>query len=174
MWHKGVKRVVLGLFLLSLTPRIALAVADYVLPYPGLMPGNKLYRIEQVFDRLYRPWVFGNFSRHQYELGLADKKLVEAKVLFEYRQYLLGSIALKDANGHFQKARFYLERAGKEGKDISQKTTNLQAAAEKHREVLQRLKEQLPEEFIWRPEKGEATELNLKLMLEEAINIREI
>ena len=174
MWLKGVKGVVLGLFLLSTTPRIVLADSAYVLPYPGLMPGNKLYKIEQAFDQLYRPWVFGNFSRHKYELGLADKKLVEAKVLFEYRQYLLAVRALTDSDRHFQKAVYYLDQAEKEGKDISQKTTNLQAAAGKHREVLQRLKEQLPEEFIWRPEKGEATELNLKLILEEAMRIREI
>ena len=146
----------------------------YVLPYPGLMPGNKFYRLEQVADRLGQFWAFGNFSRHKYELNLADKKLVEAKVLFEYQQYPLALQALENSNQHFQKAKAYLGRASKEGKDISQKAINLKAAAEKHKEILGSLENFLPEKFLWQPEKKEATELDLKSTLEEAIKIRQI
>ncbi len=52
------------------------AASSYVLPYPGLMPGHRLYPIKQVFDRVYQVFVFGNFAKHKYELGLADKKLI--------------------------------------------------------------------------------------------------
>lgn len=168
-------RVLFLVFLLFLlTTKVALAASIYVLPYPGLMPGNRLYQIEQIFDRLYRFWAFGNFSRHQYELKLADKKIVEAKVLFEYKQYLLASRALADSNQHFQKAVIYLDRAAGEGKDISQKRAVLQAAAEKHQEVLKELSEKLPAQFLWQPEKETATELNLEKAIAEAMEIREI
>ena len=165
--------ILVFLFFLLITQK-TLAASSYVLPYPGLMPGHRLYRVKQVFDQLSRFWAFGNFSCHQYELKLADKKIVEAKVLFEYQQYLLALSALSESDQHFQKAVYYLERAEKEGKDISQKMINLKAAAEKHKEVLETLKKELPEEFLWQPEKKEATELNLESAITEAIKIREI
>jgi len=161
------------LFFLLITQK-TLATSSYVLPYPGLMPGHKLYRIKQVFDQLSRFWAFGNFSCYKYELKLADKKLVEAKVLFEYQQYLLAVDALSDSDQHFQKAACYLEKAEMEGRDISQKMANLKAAAEKHKEVLENLKEELPEQFLWQPEKKEATELKLESAITKAIKIREI
>lgn len=172
MLLKKASRIILVLVFFLLTCQSALAASSYVLPYPGLMPGHKLYKIKQVFDRLYYFWVFGNFSHHRYELSLADKKLVEAKVLFEYQQYLLGSQALSDSNKHFQGAVDYLNKAEKEGKDISQKIMVFKAAAEKHQEVLEKLKQDLPEQFLWQPEKREATELLIKKSLDEAIEIR--
>jgi hypothetical protein len=150
----------------------ALVSSPYVLPYPGLMPGNRLYPIKQVFDRICQFWAFGNFSRHKYELNLADKKLVEAKVLFEYQQYPLALQALENSNQHFQKAVNFLDKAKKEGKDISQKAINLKEAAEKHKEVLENLKESLPTEFLWQPEKKPAEKLEIHQSLERAIKVR--
>jgi len=151
---------------------VTFSLLIYVLPYPGLMPGNRFYRLEQIADRVGQFWAFGSFSRHKYELNLADKKLVEAKILFEYQQYPLALQALESSNQHFQKAKAYLERASKEGKDISQKMINLKAAAEKHKEVLETLKKDLPEEFLWQPEKKPAEKLRIHQFLEEAIKIR--
>ena len=149
-------------------------VSPYVLPYPGLMPGNKLYRAKQVLDKIVQVWSFGNFSRHKYELNMADKKLAEAKVLFEYQQYPLALKALTDSNYHFQQAGKFLEQANKEGKNIVQKEEIYKSAAKKHVEILKSLENTLPEKFLWQPEKKQAIELNLKSALEEAIKIREI
>jgi len=174
MLLKKARSLILVFLFFLLIAQKTLATSSYVLPYPGLMPGHKLYRIKQVFDQLSRFWAFGNFSRYKYELKLADKKLVEAKVLFEYQQYLLAVGALSESNQHFQKADYYLKKAEREGKDISQKMVNLKAAAEKHKEVLENLREELPEQFLWQPEKKEATELNLESAITKAIKIREI
>jgi hypothetical protein len=164
----------LVLLLLLVLPSTSLASANYVLPYPGIMPGHKLYSFEQVIDRLYRFWAFGSFARHQYELRQADKKLVEAKILFEYRQYLLATRALKSSNQHFQEALVYLNQAKKEGKDISQKLYILQSVGVKHQEVLEKLQPELPKDFLWQPENQESTQLDLKKLIEEAIASREI
>jgi len=153
---------------------VILISSSYVLPYPGLMPGNKLYPIKQVFDKVMEYWVFGSFARYKYELALADKKLVEAKTLFEYQQYLLAMKALSDSNVHFQKASKFLEQAEREGKNITQKEDIYKLAGKKHQEVLKNLEQILPETFIWQPEKKPAEELNLKSALEEAIRLREI
>jgi hypothetical protein len=168
------KSLVLGFIIFLLAFSQVSAAADYVLPYPGLMPGHRLYTFKQVFDQLRYFWAFGNFSRHKYELELADKKLVEAKVLFEYQQYFLATKALKASSDHFQKSAVFLEKAATERKDISAKMAILKAAAEKHQEVLRKLQTFLPEEFLWQPEKKVGVELNLKSNLEEAIKKREL
>jgi len=148
--------------------------SPYVLPYPGLMPGNKLYPVKQIFDKLMQYWAFGSFSRYKYELALADKKLVEAKTLFEYQQYPLALKALVDSNVHFQQASKFLEQAKREGKNITQKEDIYKLAAKKHQEVLENLEHILPASFIWQPEKKSASKLELKAVLEEAIRLREI
>lgn len=153
---------------------VSFTLLTYVLPYPGFMPGNRIYQLKQVFDKIAQYWAFGSFSRHKYELNLADKKLVEAKILFEYNQYPLAIKALSDSNRHFQQASNYLTQAKEEGKNITQKELLFKSAAQKHLEVLKQLEQNLPESFLWQPEKKTATQLNLRSVLEEVIKVREI
>jgi len=86
---------------LSVSPQVR---AEYVLPYPSAMPGNKLYRIMRIIDELKKPLYFGSITRYKYHLSLADKYLVEAKTLFEYKQYLLAVDALERSDREFQEA----------------------------------------------------------------------
>jgi len=151
----------------------ALLTITYMLPYPGLMPGHKLYRVREIFDYFNRFWAFGSFSQHKNELELADKKLVEARILFEYKQYPLAIKSLGQSNQHWRKAGNFLEQAKSEGKNISQKLANFEMAGEKHQEILVSLGKFLPEEFVWQPEKQVAQKLEIKKLLEEAIKIRE-
>ena len=65
------------------------AESQYVLPYPSAMPGSFLYKLNLVQEEILRYWYFGDFGQFKYNLGLSDKYLVEAKTLFEYKQYLL-------------------------------------------------------------------------------------
>lgn len=154
--------------------KVVFLAAVYALPYPGLMPGHRLYPAKQVFDRVYRHFVFGSFASHKYELGLADKKLVEAKVLFEYQQYLLAIKALEESDLHFKKAIDYLLSAEIEDKNSQVKTANLQAASDKHREILTTLVGQTPAEYLWQPEKSKAQPLAIHQYLQKAIIIRQI
>jgi len=150
----------------------ALAQSDYVLPYPGLMPGHKLYRLEQIIDRLTRFWVFGDLANFKHELALSDKRLVEAKTLFEYQQYLLATQALEASSHHFKLAKDYLNQAGRQGKQIDQKLTILKSAGKKHQEVLKGLK--LPAVFKWQPENQAETNLNINQLIQEALKDREV
>lgn len=173
-YWRYLKNIIFLIFFLSIFAPKIWATSDYILPYPSFMPGHKLYFLEQIVDCLSYYWAFGNFARFKYELNLADKKVIEAKTLFEYRQYLLATKALSKSNQHFQKASLYLIKAEAEGKDISQKLANYQLAGNKHREVLKGLKEELPEDFLWQPENQETTRLDLERQIEEAIEIRAI
>ncbi len=130
--------------------------ADYVLPYPSYMPGNKLYRVTRIIDKLKNYWYFGEIGQAKYHLGLADKYLVEAKTLFEYRQYLLAVDALQRSDDEFKKVPKNLD------------------AAEKHIEVLTQLLSIVPDAFTWTSEKAEATQLPLKNLLEASIRLRQL
>jgi len=152
---------------------VVLVLSPYVLPYPGLMPGHRLYPVKEVWEQVYQYFVFGNFSQHKYHLGLTDQKLVESKTLFEYQQYLLALKALGDSDWHWQQAVDFLLIAEREGKNINRKMANLEAAAEKHQETLENLKKVLPKEFLWQPEKKESVRLFIDQLLDEAIKIRQ-
>ena len=173
-------KISMKLFLFLLTdslllacPTTIFAASDYVLPYPGVMPGSKVYLLQEFKNTALQYWYFGTLGQFTYNLKQSDKYLVEAKTLFEYKQYLLANIALQKSDEYFQKLSINLDNAAKEGKNISEKEIILGNAAAKHVEVLQELEEDLPESFQWQPEKKEATILNLRQEIDESIRFRE-
>lgn len=146
--------------------------AEYLLPYPSFMPGNKLYRVSMLFDKLEAFWYWGNIASIKYHLKLADKYLVEAKTLFEYKQYLLAVDALKRSNRQFRLVPSFMQKAVSQGKDTSNLQLSQSQAAQAHIQVLEKLQNELPYEFLWTPEKEAPTKLDLSKMLAEAIAIR--
>lgn len=164
------KVFVFMILVLSLVPRVQ---AEYVLPYPSYMPGNKLYRVSRMIDTLKAYWYWGNIASFRYHLGLSDKYLVEAKTLFEYKQYLLANDALKRSTDQFQSIPIYVKGAQRQKKDITVMKKTVQEAVEVHRGVLESISWKAPETFLWQPEKSNTTELPLGRNIREAIQMRE-
>lgn len=167
------KHVIIALMLLMsglILPDIVRA--EYVLPYPSYMPGNKLYMISRLVDRAKQIFYFGNISSFKYHLALADKYLIEAKTLFEYKQYLLAVDALGRSDVHFRQLPAYLRSAEREKKDIGALSVLVQEAAQAHVHILASLKDLLPSEFVWRPEKAAEIVIPIGDMLGESIQIR--
>lgn len=148
------------------------AESDYVLPYPSSMPGSKLYKMRLIWEEVIRYWHFGNLSQFKYNLNQADKYLVEAKTLFEYKQYLLAKLALEKSDNYIIKAKEYLAKSKEDGKNIEQKQIMFENANLKHIEVLNFIKTIIPDNFLWSPEKVPATNLDFKKALDESIKIR--
>ena len=146
--------------------------ADYVLPYPSYMPGNRLYKVMRVIDTMKRYWYFGNIAQTKYHLELSDKYLVEAKTLLEYNQFLLASDALAGSDKEFMQIDVYLNMAKTGGVDISALRGTVLSAADKHISILKALKLNTPVKFTWKPEKALPTELNLGSMLQSSIDLR--
>lgn len=166
---------VIALCLLQLfKPSISNADNDYVLPYPSFMPGSKLYKMRLIWEEVIRYWHFGNLSQFKYNLNQADKYLVEAKTLFEYKQYLLAKLALEKSDNYIIKAKEYLAKSKEDGKNIEQKQIMFENANLKHIEVLNFIKTVIPDNFLWSPEKTAAMNLNLKEMIEKSIKIRRL
>jgi len=148
--------------------------SEYVLPYPSYMPNHKLYKIRQLVEKLTQYYYFGNLSQYKYYLKTADKYLVEAKTLFEYRQYRLAIISLERSDDYFNKAGLSLLSAAQEGKKIDQQTETLSAAKEKHLSVLEGLLNSEPETMSWHEENQPEIVLDLKSSLTISKKQREI
>lgn len=165
--------VIISILLVFSFTRQVNAESSYVLPYPSTMPGSMLYKLKLLQEQFQKLWYFGSFGKYVYNTKQADKYLVEAKTLFEYKQYLLGSKALEKSNYYFSQIKKSLTSASQEKKDIIDKKNLLSEEAKKHIEILTLLQKELPEKFIWQPENSPSETLLLHNMLEEAISIRE-
>jgi|SRR3989344_4993248 len=167
------KKAIFYCFLLivyCLFPR--LAYADYVLPYPSYMPGNKMYTVSRIADQLKKFWYWGNIAQTKYHLSLSDKYLVEAKTLFEYQQYLLAVDALHQSDLEIQQLIGSIHRAEKKFKNMKVYRQIIFDAMASHQVVLQKLIQELPIEFLWKPEHSEAQLLRIRQELINAQTIR--
>lgn len=149
-----------------------IAESSYVLPYPPQMPGGFMYKLRLMSEEIQKYWYFGNFGKFKYNLKEADKYLVEAKTLFDYKQYALAYKALQKSDIYFSKTFAYLVKAKKEGKNITQNQLILKGAASKHIEVLGKLEIILPETFIWQQEQSAPIQLDLKKYFLRSIEVR--
>ncbi|MDO8657995.1 MAG: hypothetical protein Q7K55_04595 [Candidatus Levybacteria bacterium] len=167
-------RVILGtliifILLFAFTRKIY-SESPYVLPYPSDMPGSVFYKLDLIKENILKYWYFGNFGQFSYNLKMADKYLVEAKTLFEYRQYLLGLQALGKSNLYFKQVYPNLVKAEKANKNIQNNLRIFKEASSKHIEVLNNIK--VPEIFVWAPEKAMSTKLYLGNAIGGAVKIR--
>lgn len=151
-----------------------LAESSYVLPYPSAMPGSKVYKVNLLWEEISRYWYFGSFGQFKYNLKFSDKYLVEAKTLFEYKQYLLAINALQKSDHFFQNITSSMIKAKDENKNTVQAQKLLKEASLKHVEELKKIKDEVPGEFDWIPEKSTGTKLNLWEKIDASIIIRRI
>lgn len=164
--------VVLVYAIILLSPGKVLAESSYVLPYPSAMPGSVFYKLDLVKEFLMKYWYFGDLAQFDFNLQESDKYLVEAKTLFEYKQYLLGYYALIKSDNYFKLAKPHLKDAENHGKNIDDKVKILDNAAAKHIEVLEEVKRQVPANIYWQPEKSKGTNLDLINTINYSIKIR--
>src|SRR3990167_11383939 len=160
-------------FLILLFPRNIFAESSYVLPYPSAMPGSIIYKLNLIQEELLKFWYFGDFGQFKYSLSQADKYLVEAKTLFDYKQYLLAYQALQGSDNYFKKIEPTVLSAKKNGKNTIDKEKLLKEAAGKHLEELTKLKQNLPATFEWKPEKQHPQTLDLQEAFENYIKTRQ-
>lgn len=146
--------------------------AAYMLPYPSTMPGNKIYKITRIVDNLKAYWYFGDIAQAKYHLLLSDKYLVEAKTLFEYKQYLLGQDALLRSDSQFSLLEESITRIETNNKNATDVKRTVSEAADTHIALLNMLQTVTPEVFDWTPEKGEATHIPLYELYSNAKDLR--
>lgn len=147
--------------------------ASYVLPYPSFMPGNKLYRVSRIIDTAKNYWYWGTIAQLKYHIGLSDKYLVESKTLFEYKQYLLATDALKRSDQELSNIVGLLDKGTTEGKDMKGQKQILSEAMRMHVMTLSNMKGQSPADFLWTPEKTDATQLSISTLIDSSMLLRQ-
>ncbi len=166
--------VFLLLTMVLFTAPNSIAASDYVLPYPPAMPGSTTYILRRIQEKALAFWYFGEFGQFAYNRMLSDKYLVQAKILFEYHQYLLGIKALKESNIYFLQtnevlAHTPLKKNGRPGEVLL-----LKRQAEKHIEILKAIERFLPKKYKWEDERKHPIDLNFTNEIQEAIEIRRV
>lgn len=146
--------------------------AEYVLPYPSVMPGSKAYILSKVFDRAKNYWSFGSIAQSKYHMALADKYLVQAKTLFEYKQYLLALAALNMSDSEITKLPSFVSDGRSEKKDMSLISTVMREEMLVHENLLVRLKTDVPETFIWSPERVASSMLPIHAKIDASVELR--
>lgn len=142
--------------------------AAYTLPYPSYMPGNTLYKISRILDVVKNYWYFGSVAQIKYHLMLSDKYLVEAKTLFEYKQYSLALGALRRSTEQFEMLPQYVKKAIVENKDVTSIVSSLRESSGMRIVLLQLMKDSLPEQFLWEEEKEAPRQLLLHSEIDDA------
>lgn len=160
------------LFFFLLAPNSVFAQSEYVLPYPSSMPGTISYKFHLFFEKIQKYWYFGDFGQFDYNLKQSDKYLVEAKVLFEYKQYLLAYKALNKSDDYFANIKGFLLKSKINNKNTDERQKILKEAALKHIEQLEIIKSNAPKSFIWSPEKSSPTTLDIENEINKAITVR--
>jgi hypothetical protein len=146
--------------------------AEYILPYPSIMPGNRWYPVKIFLEKVQYYWYFGEMGRAKYHLQLADEYLVESKTLFEYGQYRLAITALEKSNANFSLAYLAVRDVVGKNKDTGETKAVLEGAGKKHEQVLADIGTNVPETVNWQEEKKDIETFSIAQLLKEAIIIR--
>jgi|SRR3989344_2359612 len=108
---------------------------EYYLPYPGILPDNKLYAIKMVRDRV-RLWLtFGDEKKVARELEYADKRLGAAVALIEGGKKELGVRTYTKAEKYLESAVSRTMKMSSLGLDVKSWLLTLSKAAAKHAEL---------------------------------------
>lgn len=164
--------VLLFVSLFFINTRTVYASSPYVLPYPSAMPGNIVYKLNLIKEAISKYWYFGDLGQYKYNLQESDKYLVEAKILFEYKQYLLGVNALEKSNHYYLRIAQALDSAAKHHKNVDDKIKELSNQSAKHVEVLEKMRSDNPEVVNWVPEKSDPSTLLIQKLIDESISER--
>jgi hypothetical protein len=120
------------------------SASSYMLPYPGILPDNPLYKIKLLRDKIWIAITKDPVKKSRLYLLFADKKIAAAKALAQKNEFTLArNIALKGENEFTELTFYYKNNSIKP--DTSFFTT-LTLASQKHREVLEEIKALVPQE----------------------------
>jgi len=127
------------------TPLPTSVSVDYFLAYPGILPGNFLYPLKMVRDRIWLFLITDPLQKAHTLLLFADKRLGAGKALIEKGKENLGITTLSKAEKYLERALIQGKIAKEKGKDTESFFNTLEKASQKHQEVLLEIQEKLSE-----------------------------
>ncbi len=124
----------------SSTPSSVKAM-DYTLPYPGLLPDNPLYILKALRDRIVEILISDPVKKANFELLQSDKRSNEGFFLFKKGEskYALGESTISKGENYFEKGIAEIEKAKKQGMDLSDTPKRFYLSSLKQREIIKGL-----------------------------------
>ncbi|EKD96277.1 MAG: hypothetical protein ACD_24C00112G0001 [uncultured bacterium] len=110
--------------------------SEYPLPYPGILPGNPLYQLKMVRDRVFEILIVDPFKKADFYLLQADKRLAAGESLITKGNATLGEETISKGEKYFELAVELTKQAKNKGKDTKDLTDRLARSWDKHDEIL--------------------------------------
>lgn len=130
-----------------ITPIPEIKQTNYSLPYPGILPDNKLYFTKVIRDKLISFLISDPLKKAEFDLLVADKRLAAGFYLAEKGNFKLAETTISKGENYFHDAINKTREAKKQGMSVTFITTKLSEASKKHKEVLKELQDKSPKEL---------------------------
>src|SRR3990172_4345567 len=121
----------------STTPSPTPVMIDYSLPYPGILPGNPLYSIKMLRDRIMELFISDHLKKANFYLLQADKRVSSSLMLFEKQDKELGQTTLSKAQNYLEKSLEKAIQAKNSGKDVGDIYARIKNSATKQRQEIE-------------------------------------
>lgn len=109
---------------------------SYDLPFPGILPDNPLYFLKALRDNVINYFITDKVKKADYDLLMADKRLVSAQYLVDKKNYQLALTTLSKAGNYFDKAIQLSAQAKMQGNNADAILSKLWLASQKHQMVI--------------------------------------
>lgn len=117
------------------------------LPDPGLTPDSPFYFLELVIERVGTFFTFGHVKKAERHTALAAERIAEAKAMVDKEKPKLAEKAVKRYEKQLEKALSRTRKAMVKGeKNVEETGKAIMEVADKHRAVLEKVLEKVPEE----------------------------
>ena len=119
---------------------------SHSLPDPGLLPDSPFYFLDIALERLGSLVTFGDLSKAQRHLGLAEERLVESRALANKGDSSRAEKTIGKYQEQLGKALAKAEKAKSKGKDADAVLEKIAEATVRHQVVLAEIYEKVPEQ----------------------------
>lgn len=117
----------------------ALAV-DYSLPWPGILPDNRLYKLKVLRNKIIERMIISPVKKVEFDLLMADKTIYASKLLVDKGEIVLAKdTALKGENYYSMLVQDYNNALLKGRKIPSSLDNKITLAAIRHQEIFKKL-----------------------------------
>jgi hypothetical protein len=123
----------------SLSPSPSPTPVQYVLPYPGLLPGSPLYPIKAARDKIIETFITDALKKADFYILQADKRLNAGILLYQQGKFELSEETISKGENYLEMAIGRTRAAKEQNESVDERITRLHLSSLKHQEVIKML-----------------------------------
>lgn len=123
-------------FAQSATTEARFINVSYDLPFPGILPDNPLYLLKVLRDNAINFFITDSIKKAEYDLLMADKRLISADALVDKKNYPLAITTLGKSGNYFDRAIQLAAEAKFNDLNADPTLNNLYIASQKHQQII--------------------------------------